>query len=135
MIDKISLIIVLSLVCGETTYSQVAKTLHQTFTIESAEKINVDLDKAQNIFLKDTKGSRILVETKVRLSLPNQSLLDFVVNNGRYNLIKSIDKTTRELTLSSNKQNNVIVVKGQTCQEYLTYTIYMPGNVHVSDNR
>ncbi len=79
MIDKISLIIVLSLVCVEVTFSQVAKTLHQTFTIESAEKINVDLDKAQNIFLKDTKGSRILVETKVRLSLPNQSLLDFVV--------------------------------------------------------
>lgn len=134
MTANVRLIFFLILLYSSATPAQVSQTIHQTFTIESADKISVDLDRAQNILFKETKGSRILVETTVQLSLPNQSLLEFVIKNGRYDLIKSIDNTRRALTLSSKKKNNVIVVKGQECQEFVSYTIYIPVNIHLSED-
>ena len=109
-------------------FAQVSKTIHQTFTLDDAEKINVNLE-TKEINYKETKGTRILVETKITLSLPNQSLLDFVVNNGRYNLIKSVDVISREISLSSKKNKNVIILKGQECKEIIVHTIYVPSSV------
>ena len=109
-------------------YAQVSKTIHQTFTLDNADKITLNLD-SKVINYKETKGTRILVETKITLSLPNQSILDFVVNNGRYKLTKSVDATSREISLSSQKNKNVIVVKGQECREDVVHTIYVPSSV------
>lgn len=116
-----------------TSFCQVSKTLHQTFTLDAAEKVNVNV-VAKKIEMKETKGSRILVETKVTISLPNDRLLDFVCNSGRYDLTKTMDATTRELTISSKKTNDVIVVKGEECVEVLEYTIYMPASVKFANN-
>jgi hypothetical protein len=117
----------------EVCFCQVSKTLHQTFTLDATEKVNINV-VAKKIEMKETKGTRILVETKVTISLPNNRLLDFVCNSGRYDLTKTVDATTRELTISSKKTNDVIVVKGQECVETLEYTIYMPASVKYSNN-
>ncbi len=112
---------------------QVSKTLHQTFTLDNAEKVNINV-VGKNIELKETKGSRILVETKVTISLQNPRLLDFIANSGRYNLIKTINSGTKELTLASKKSNDVIIVKGEECQEVLEYLIYLPKSVKFANN-
>lgn len=116
-----------------TGYSQVSKTLHQTFTLDAAEKVNINV-VAKKIEMKETKGSRILVETKVNISLPNDRLLDFICNSGRYDLIKTVDASTRELTISSKKTNDIIVVRGEECLETLEYVIYMPASVKFANN-
>lgn len=118
---------------AEMSFCQVTKTLHQTFTLDATEKVNINV-VAKKIEMKETKGTRILVETKVTISLPNDRLLDFVCNSGRYDLTKTVDVSTRELTISSKKTNDVIVVKGEECVETLEYTIYMPASVKFSNN-
>jgi len=114
-------------------YAQVSKTLHQTFTLDGAEKINVNV-VGKKVELKETKGTRILVETKVTISLPNPRLLDFVTNSGRYDLIKKMNASTRELSLESKKSNDVIVIKGEECKEVLEYKIYLPETVKFANN-
>ncbi len=130
---KVYMTLLFCWVCMGTGFSQVTKTLHQTFTLDAAEKVNINV-VAKKIDLKETKGSRILIETKITISLPNARLLDFVSNSGRYDLVKTVDATTRELTITSKKTNDVIVVKGEECHEILEYTIYMPETVKFANN-
>ena len=130
---KVYITLLFCWVCMGTGFCQVTKTLHQTFTLDAAEKVNVNV-VARRVEMKETKGSRILVETKVTISLPNDRLLDFVCNSGRYDLIKTIDASTRELTISSKKTNDILIIKGEECVEILEYVIYMPTSVKLANN-
>lgn len=94
----------------------------------NAESLKIDIEGAE-VELKETKGTRILVETSIELSLPNEALLNFVVEQGRYELTKSVDAMSRQLSLQSKKNKNVIVVRGETCREKVVYTIYVPNTI------
>ena len=97
---------------------------------QDAETIIVDI-KGDEVEIKETKGTRILVETMVKLSLPNEALLNFVIESGRYELIKTHNASTRELSLESKKNRNIIIVKGDECVEDIKYKIYIPMDLHI----
>lgn len=113
--------------------AQASKIVHQTFTLDKAEKVNINV-VAKKINIKETRGSRILVETKVTISVSNPRLLDFICNSGRYELIKKVDNSLRELSLGTKKTNDVIIIKGKECYEELELTVYIPKSVQVINN-
>ncbi len=113
--------------------AQVSKTLHQTFTLDGAQKVNVNV-VGKKIEIKETKGSRILIEVKVTISLPNANLLNYIANDGRYDLIKTLNAGTKELSIGSKKSNDVIIIKGEECLESLEYIIYLPESVKFANN-
>ena len=117
----------------EDIAAQSSKTIHQTFTLEDATKVNIDVVGSQ-IEMRETKGSRVLVETTVTLSVANDRLLDFVANSGRYDLVKTIDEGLGEMTIESQKTQSVIMVKGEECQEELRYVFYIPTAVKYANN-
>ncbi|MBL4648698.1 MAG: hypothetical protein JKY03_03130 [Aureispira sp.] len=111
-----------------------SKKAYQTIIANNTDLIKINIEGAA-VELKETKGSRILVETVIRLSVPNGALLDFVISNGRYELIKTEDQSKRELLLEAKKNKNVILVKGKTCTEIVTYTIYVPSSMKAIKNK
>ena len=104
---------------------QVSKKAYQTILANDIDLIKIDIDGAR-VELKETKGSRILIESMITLSVPNKALLDFVISNGRYELVHTKDQSRRELLIEIKKNKNVILVKGEACTEIITYTIYIP---------
>lgn len=110
------------------SFGQVSKKTYQTIIAGNAEAVRINITGA-NVDFKETKGSRILVETMIKLSVPNEALLNFVIENGRYELSQTMDASTRELVLESKKDKNVIVVKGEICAEEVTYIVYVPSNI------
>ena len=112
---------------------QASKTIHQTFTTDGAEKININV-VGSKVEMRETKGSRILCEVTIKLAVANERLLDFVANSGRYDLEKVIDNAINELTISSKKSNNVIVVKGEEIREEISYIFYIPATVKFVNN-
>lgn len=118
--------------CGWAT-AQSTKTIHQTFALDGAHKVNVNV-VGNSVEMRETKGSRVLVEVTVKLSVPNDRLLDFVVNSGRYDLDKILESATGELTISSKRTNNVIMVKGKECYEELSYIFYIPASIKYVNN-
>lgn len=115
------------------TIAQSAKTLHQTFQTDNAQKININV-VGSKVEMRETKGSRILVEMTIILSVPNERLLDFVINKGRYDLSKELDSTTGELTISSQRTNNVLIVQGKECYEEINYIFYIPPSIKYANN-
>lgn len=116
-----------------TSWAQVSKTIHQTFTLEDAEKVNINVI-GTDVEMKETKGSRILVETHIKISVPNEALLNYIVNSGRYDLLKEVDNTTGEITLKSKKTRDALIIKGKEVSEELSYTIYMPTSIKFANN-
>jgi hypothetical protein len=110
--------------------AQVSKKTYQTIIANNTEIVRIDVGDAK-LELKETKGTRILVETAIKLSVPNEALLDFVIKNGRYKLIQTKDESTRTLYLEVKKDKNIILVKGKTCAESVVYTIYVPPAIKV----
>lgn len=109
-------------------FGQVSKKTFQTVIAENTETLRLDIKDA-TVELKETKGSRLLIETSIKLSVPNEALLNFVISNGRYKLTQTIDASNRELILGSKKDKNVILVKGEICAEEVTYVIYVPKGI------
>lgn len=112
------------------TFGQISKNTHQTIITDNIESVRINIKDA-TVEIKETKGSRILVETNIVLSVPNEALLNFVIENGRYELVQIINATTRQLTIESKKDKNIIVVKGEACAERISYIIYVPTTMRV----
>lgn len=108
--------------------AQLKKKTTQTINTGSANRLKVDVSNAR-VFYKKAKGSRLIVEAEIQLSVPNETLLNFVINNGRYQLQWKIDPSTEELLLTSLRERDMLVVRGEVCYEEVTYTIYVPNSL------
>jgi len=106
-------------------FAQVSTTLNQSFKIDMAESVSIQVN-SPNLKVKYIQGSRILVETKISLSIDNSILLDLIVQKGRYDLIKKLDMNTKSIKLIPKNNHSLIVIKGKELEEQISYTIYIP---------
>lgn len=116
-------LLVFSLVFG--LQAQATMTLNQTFSAKSATHIDFAVPSHQ-VAVKTTKGSRIIVESKVKLSTPNERLLKFLVDTKRYELQHAHNTQKQLLTIKRPKVKGAVMVKGEEIQETVYYTLYLP---------
>jgi hypothetical protein len=108
--------------------AQVSLVTNQVISIGAIDKLKLNL-LSENIILKPIKGNRIVLETRITLSINNYSLLEFVAKNGRYDVTTTTNSANHEMELTAKKNNTVLFSKGQECVEILEYTIYIPVGV------
>lgn len=106
-------------------WAQLSKQTTQTIPTAGAELLRVAIPHA-TLHFKETKGDRLIVEANIELSVSNEILLNFIINNGRYQLQWTIDPISKELLLFSEQDRDVLVVRGEVCEERVSYTIYIP---------
>jgi hypothetical protein len=124
---------ILCFMLSVAVHAQSSKTIHQTFQLDGVSKVNINV-VGSKIEMRETKGSRVMVEMTIKLSVPNDRLLDFVINNGRYDLLKETDNTSGELVISSKRGNNVLIVQGKECFEEVSYVFYLPPAIKYANN-
>jgi hypothetical protein len=111
-----------------SSMAQASLTFNQTFSTLNATTLELQLN-SENIQVKPTKGSRIIVEAAVTLSSPNYNLLEFMHKSGRYELKQQLDTNRKVLILSLKRINSAMVIKGEEIQETINYTIYLPNTI------
>ena len=116
------------MLCAQST-----KTIHQTFTLDESNNVDINV-VGKNIEIRETKGSRVLVEITIQISDPNERLLDFLVNSGRYNLDKTVESSQGKLKIASKRTNNVVMIKGKECYEQISYIFYVPNSIKYVNN-
>ena len=110
----------------KTTLS--SKIAYATFSAQNIQSIVLDMDQ-ENVEIYSTKGSRILIETKVEMDVDNPQLIEFIINSGRYNFTQNTDQNQQTLTLTAPENNNALVVKGKDVVEHIHYTIFIPEKI------
>jgi len=103
------------------------QTVHRTFVVENITQVRLQL--TGNVEIRETKGSRVLVEITAAAAVPNEAMMNFLVENGRYEVASDVDATAGTLTLTTQKPKNVLMVKGQECKEEISYVVYLPASI------
>ena len=116
--------------CGLS--AQVTTTLHQTILASGADEVSFALEG--DIEIRETKGSRIIVETVISLESDNAALLDYLANSGRYDILQSVSEAESMITLTSKERTNVIIIKGKECNEEIKYVVYLPEGIKNTEN-
>lgn len=116
-------------IAKQSVMAQASKKTAQLVVLDkSINKIKIDVPSNQ-IEILHIKGSRINIETTVRLSSGSLAQLEYMTKSGRYDLDVATNKATSTLSLSPNYNNKVIIVRGEEIKETVTYTIYVPDHV------
>lgn len=109
--------------------AQASKKTAQLLVLDkSITKIKIDVPSSQ-VEILHTKGSRVSIETTVRISSGSLPQLEYMVKSGRYDLRATTNKAEATMLLSPNQNNRVIIVKGTEIKEDVKYTIHVPDHV------
>lgn len=110
------------------SFSQsVSQTIHQALVCTDIQSVVLQLEGTVEV--RETKGSRILIETTVTLGAPNSALLQYLIDSGRYGIAQENNTADAAMSLISKKRTNVVMVKGQQCSEEVKYVVYMPPHI------
>jgi hypothetical protein len=116
-------------------FAQATASVNEVISAASIETVHLDLD-SDDIEIKETKGSRIIIESSVKLTtVSNTAMLDFLINSGRYALESTTDATTQTLSITRKKDINVLLVKGKECEEVISYRILVPASVKIVNTK
>ncbi|MCP4440749.1 MAG: hypothetical protein GY810_17515 [Aureispira sp.] len=127
IVFTLSLVFTLFIAIQSTSNAQVQQrtTEHITFN-EDIESLHFRLPK-KDVEIKTTKGSRILIEAQITLSIGEVKLLDFLVKSGRYNFSIKQDNIQESIEITNVAPSNGVLIKqGKEIQETIKHTIYVP---------
>ena len=112
-------------------FAQLQKTIHKTFQIDSAEVITLELYGEYQI--ETWAGDNILTETKIQVFNASKTILNFLLENGRYDIkMELLEKT---LLLQSKYQNRTpIKTKVGESKEVVNLRIFIPDTFVASGN-
>lgn len=119
---KFSLVLV-TLFWGTTLAAQLKETVHQTFEIDEAQSINLDL--AGDFEIVKWAGNTLMSKTYIELSDAKPSILNYYLKEGRYELEGNASGESFSL-VAKDKVRKAIQFKELTCYEYTNVVIYVP---------
>lgn len=113
----------LLLACG-TAHAQMERTMYQVFELDSAKV--VDLDLAGIYELQVWAGSSILVETNIQISHASPEILDFLIKQGRYDVVAdTISETVVRIKTRIRDRKPIKTPDGE-CTEIATTKLFVP---------
>ena len=112
------------LLACETAYAQMERTMYQVFELDSAKV--VDLDLAGIYELQVWAGSSILVETNIQISHASPEILDFLIKQGRYDVVAdTISETVVRIKTRIRDRKPIKSPDGE-CTEIATTKLFVP---------
>jgi hypothetical protein len=120
-----------------TASAQMERTTYQTFEVDSARVINLDIMGEYEI--KTWAGSNLLVETNVQIWDANKEILNFLIREGRYDLAtdSTADPHPREIRIYTRYTERKPVKKkdGGKCLEIAVTRIFIPDTYVMSEDK
>lgn len=121
--------LVLILFVNATVFAQASQKKPQILTMpQGVVELHIDVDDQQVEIVK-TKGSRISIETSVKIEQGSLPLLNYLMEAGRYDLTAHENMHLNILTIRPTKNDRVLLVKGKECEEIVRYKIHVPESV------
>jgi hypothetical protein len=120
-----------------TANAQMERTTYQTFEVDSARVINLDIKGEYEI--KTWAGSNLLVETNVQIWDASKEILNFLIKEGRYDLTtdSTADPHPKDIRIYTKYTERKPVKKkdGGKCLEIATTRIFIPDTFMVSEDK
>lgn len=118
------LLLVLGLFSSICGYGQLQKITHQTFTVSDSVTILVIAPYGDYQF-EAWPGNKIMLETKIKLYNATGSILDFLLESGRYEVIIEREEALLRLVSKDKKRQAIRTKKGE-CFEEVEMRFFIP---------
>jgi len=112
-------------------FAQLEKTLHQTFEVKDVKDINLKIPAGYELL--SWPGDVILVETNIKLEQANAAVMNYVVENGRYQMQFEGIKNGNYLLSYKNPNPQKLKTKFGPCDEVVNIRIFVPEQFDISD--
>lgn len=121
-------IILLFCFSAQTVNAQLSKVIHQTYDINDAETISLQITGEYKI--EKWAGNTIMTETSVELYDAKPSILKYFVENGRYEIVAEDKDATYSLKSKDSERKAIKTKKGE-CYEFVKIRIFVPEDFEV----
>ncbi len=115
--------------------AQLTKVLHQTFEIDSVDKITLNL--VGEYELEKWAGNNILTETKIEIYDAKPGVFKYLIEEkGRYEIVAEINIDNMTATLFSNDSKRSVIKNretGKECYEFIKVKIFVPEDFNIDD--
>ena len=126
---KSPLFLLLFLVVSYSADAQLVKTIHQTFSLDEAASVNLDLQG--DVEIETWAGNAVMTETKIELYDATPAVLKYFVEElGRYEIEAQAQGEGLAL-VSKDKTRRSIQYKGQQCYETTKTKVFVPDTYEV----
>ena len=111
--------------CTLSALAQMERTVYQSFEIDSVQTITLDIvgDYEINVWA----GNSILTETNIQIWKASPQLLDYFIEEGRYEIVAVTTPSSATLS-SKHPTRKPIKTKTDECTEIVTLKIFVPDN-------
>lgn len=130
------LVFLLSLAFCIQANGQAQRVIHSLLKIDrSCRTLTLEID-SDNIEIRKTSGSRIMMETHVKIGHHNESILKFMSQSGRYDFVLTYDQQEARAYLKPASPNQPkIQLRGKAIREELSFVIYVPQHIQYVNNK
>lgn len=112
-----------------TMSAQANKVVHQLLPIDATcSNVNLNFD-TDDVVIYRTAGSRIQLEMTISIGSPNAKMLDFLVAQGRYDILTTADAETATFNIGHKQINAKMILQGKECTESFKYVVYIPASI------
>jgi hypothetical protein len=113
-----------------SVHAQIERTIYQTFEIDSAQTVHLDLVGFTDVQIEAWAGNTVLTEVQVRLWNASTEILNYFVKEGRYKFEFEKKDSTASVT-TQVRQRDIIKTKSSGpagCLELSAVKIFVPDN-------
>ena len=123
---------ILPLFLSISLVAQIEKTIHQTFSLDSIDRVELNL--TGEIIYETWSGASVLTETNIQLYNASKDLLKhFVEKQERYKIEEQ--RSSPSLNLASTEvDRRPIQYRGRVCDETVSIKVYVPEEFEISGN-
>lgn len=113
--------------------AQLTKVLHQTFEVDSVEKITINLYGEYEI--EKWAGNNILTETTIEIYDTTPGIFKyFIEEKGRYNIVAEINNMSASLFSNDSERRTIKnKITDKECYEFVKVKIFVPDEFNVDD--
>jgi hypothetical protein len=105
-------------------HAQMERTVYQSFEIDSMETLIFDLVGDYELIV--WAGNSVLTETNVQISHASPSILDYLIENGRYEILPKLEPTTASFTTKNKDRKPIKNASKTECIEVITLKVFVP---------
>lgn len=125
-------ILAIGLFSTQTISAQLSQVIHQTFAIDEADAISLDIVGEYEI--EKWAGNTVMTETSIQIYDATPSIFKFFVKEGRYEILGESKDTDYQLS-SKDTERRTIRTKRGDCYEFIKIRVFVPEDFDVVDQK
>ncbi len=125
-------LLTVGLLSFQTINAQLSQVIHQTFDIDEATSISLNLVGEYEI--EKWPGNTIMTETSVQIYDATPSILKHFISAGRYEILGESTDDSYGLTAKDSERKAIQTRRGD-CYEFIKMRVFVPEDFDVVDQK